>query len=101
MPDPLRDEAPAAAGKPLVNVAAARSLVAQRDLVGLGDVVGLGRSESLAGALARLAQELKGVSGWTPRSGGVRMCPVLLDQMGLEGCRDFIERLQRWLNRLS
>jgi hypothetical protein len=43
--------------------AAARSLVAQRDLVGLGNLVGPDRSESLAEALASLAQELERVSG--------------------------------------
>ncbi len=58
------------------------TLVAQGDLVGLGDVVGLDGPESCAQALA-------------VRGGTLRISPVFLDEVGLQGCGDFVGRLQR------
>jgi len=98
IPHRLRDEAPSAVGKWLADGAIARLLIAQRDLVRLGDVVGLDRSESLAEPLAGLAQELERVSGWTPGSCPLRLCPVFLDQMCQKGCSDFIGSLQRLID---
>src|SRR5690349_1480042 len=72
-PTPRRS--PSAVGKWLADGAIARLLIAQRDLVRLGDLVGLDRSESLAEALAGLAEELERVSGWTPGSCPLRLCP--------------------------
>ena len=70
-------------------------LVAQGDLVGLGDVVGLDGSESHAQALASLPQQLEGVGGGALRGGALRISPVFLDEVGLQGCGDFVGRLQR------
>ena len=69
--------------------------VAQGDFVGLGDVVGLDGSESHAQALASLSQQLEGVGGGALRGGALRISPVFLDEMGLQGCSDFVGRLQR------
>src|SRR6266571_4050704 len=69
--------------------------VAQGDLVGLGDVVGLDGSQSLAQAFARLPQQLEGVGGGALRGGALRISPVFLDEMGLQGCGDFVGCLQR------
>ncbi len=70
-------------------------LVALGDLVGLGDVVGLDGSESHAQALASLPQQLEGVGGGALRGGALRISPVFLDEMNLQGCGDFVGRLQR------
>jgi hypothetical protein len=72
--------------------------IAQRDLVGLGDVVGLNRAQSLAEPLASLPQELERVCGGALRSGALRLCPVLLDQVRLKGCSDLIGCLQRLID---
>jgi hypothetical protein len=69
--------------------------VAQGDLVGLGYVVGLDRSQSLAQALASLPQQLKGIGGGTLRGAALRVSSVFLDEVGLQGCGDFVGRLQR------
>src|SRR6266566_1394261 len=71
------------------------TLVAQGDLVGLGDVVGLDGPESCAQALAGLPQQLEGVGGGALRGGTLRISPVFLDEVGLQGCGDFVGRLQR------
>src|SRR5579862_7246118 len=70
-------------------------LVAQGDLVGLGDVVGLDGPESCAQPLAGLPQQLKGVGRGALRGGTLRISPVFLDEMGLQGGGDFVGRLQR------
>ena len=70
-------------------------LVAQGDLVGLGDVVGLDGSQSLAQAFASLPQQLEGVGGGALWGGALRISPVFLDEVGLQGCGDFVGRLQR------
>ena len=77
-----------------------RPLVSQRDLVRWGDGVGLNGSESLAKALASLAQELERVGGRTPRGSALRVGPVLLDKMRLKGRSDFIGRLKRMVDGL-
>ncbi len=69
--------------------------VAQGDIVGLGDVVGLDGSEPQAQALASLPQQLEGVGGGALRGGALRISPVFLDEVGLQGCGDFVGRLQR------
>src|SRR6266566_9452662 len=71
------------------------TLVAQGDLVGLGDVVGLDGPESCAQALAGLPQQLEGVGGGALRGGTLRISPVFLDEVGLQGRGDFVGRLQR------
>jgi hypothetical protein len=71
------------------------SRVAQGDLVGLGYVVGLDGSQALAQALASLPQQLEGIAGGTLRSAALRVGPVFLDEMGLQGGGDFVGRLQR------
>src|SRR6266576_2158819 len=71
------------------------TLVAQGDLVRLGDVVGLDGPESCAQALASLPQQLEGVGGGALRGGTLRISPVFLDEVGLQGCGDFVGRLQR------
>src|ERR1700730_2378879 len=73
-------------------------LVAQGDLVGLGDVVGLDGPESCAEALASLPQQLEGVGGGALRGGTLRTSPVFLDEVGMQGCGDFYDRLQRVLD---
>jgi hypothetical protein len=70
-------------------------LIAQGDLVGLGDVVGLDGSQPLAQALASLPQQLKGVGGGALRGGAFWISPVFFDEVGLQGCGDFVGRLQR------
>ena len=70
-------------------------LVAQGDLVGLGDMVGLDGPESCAQALAGLPQQLEGVGSGALRSGALRISPVFLDEVGLQGCGDFVGCLQR------
>ena len=69
--------------------------VAQGDFVGLGDVVGLDGPQSQAQAFASLPQQLEGVGGGALRGGALRISPVFLDEVGLQGCGDFIGRLQR------
>ncbi len=69
--------------------------VAQGDLVGLGDMAGLDGPQSLAQALASLPQQLKGVGGGALRGGALRISPVFLDEVGLQGRGDFVGRLQR------
>jgi hypothetical protein len=68
-------------------------LVAQGDLVGLGDVVGLDGPQSLAKAFASLAQQLEGVGGRALWGGALRISPVFFDEVGLQGCGDFVGRL--------
>jgi hypothetical protein len=69
--------------------------VAQGDLVGLGYVVGLDGSQPLAQALASLPQQLEGIAGGTLRGAALRVGPVFLDEVGLQGGGDFVGRLQR------
>jgi len=59
--------------------------VAQGDLVGLGYVVGLDGPQPLAQALAGLAQQLEGIAGSTLRGAALRVGPVFLDEVGLQG----------------
>ena len=66
------------------------SVVAQGDLVGLGDVVGLDGSKSFTQAFAGLPQEFEGVGSRTLRGSAIRICAMLLDQVRLKGCSDFI-----------
>ena len=70
--------------------------LAQGNLVGLGDVVGLDGAESHAQALASLPQQLERVGGGALRGGALRISPVFLYEVGLQGCSDFVGRLQRW-----
>src|SRR5690242_13070265 len=70
-------------------------LVPQGNLVGLGDMVGLDGPQSCAQALASLPQQLEGVGGGALRGGTLRISPVFLDEVGLQGCGDFVGRLQR------
>src|SRR5215475_13198403 len=74
--------------------ARASSRITQRDLVGLGDSVGLDRSKTLAEARASLPQELKRDRGWALLCCALGICPMLLDQVRLEGCGNFINRLE-------
>jgi hypothetical protein len=67
--------------------------VAQGDLVGLGDVVGLDGPQSLAKAFASLPQQLEGVGGRALWGGALRISPVFFDEVGLQGCGDFVGRL--------
>jgi len=69
--------------------------VAQGDLVGLGDVVGLDGPQPHAQVLTSLPQQLEGVGGAALRGGALRISPVFLDEVGLQGCGDFVGRLQR------
>jgi len=69
--------------------------VAQGDLIGLGYVVGLDGSQPLAQALASLPQQLEGIGGGTLRGAALRVGPVFLDEVGLQGGGDFVGRLQR------
>ena len=50
--------------------------------------------QSLPYALASLPQQLEGVAGRTLRGGTLWVSPVFLDEVSLEGCRDFVGRLQ-------
>jgi hypothetical protein len=77
------------------NAAFLRLLVAQGDRVRLGDGAGLDRSESFAEALASLPQELERVGGGIAGNCAIRVSPMLLDEVSLEGCGDFVGRLQR------
>jgi hypothetical protein len=72
--------------------------VAQGDLVGLGDEVGLDGSQSLAQAFASLPQQREGVGGGALRGGALQISPVFLDEVGLQGCGDFVGRLQRMVD---
>ena len=58
-------------------------------------MIGLDGSQSLAQALASLPQQLEGVGGGALRSAACRISPMLLDEVGLQGCGDFVGRLQR------
>ena len=58
-------------------------------------MVGLDGPESCAQALASLPQQLEGVGGGALRGGTLRISPVFLDEVGLQGCGDFVGRLQR------
>ena len=69
--------------------------MAQRDLVRLCDAVGVDGPQSLAEALAGLPQEHQGVGGQALRGGALRISPVFLDEVRLEGGGDFVGRLQR------
>jgi len=69
--------------------------VAEGDLVGLGDVVSLDGPQSHAQVLASLPQQFEGVGGGALRGGALRISPVFLDEVGLQGCGDFVGRLQR------
>src|ERR1700685_2659308 len=72
-----------------------RLSVAQGDVVRLGDVVGLDGPQSLAQALAGLPEQLEGIGGGARRGGALRIGPVFFDEVGLQGCGDFVRRLQR------
>jgi len=69
--------------------------VAQGDLVGLGDMVGLDGPQPHAQVLTSLPQQLEGVGGRALRGGAFRISTVFLDEVGLQGCGDFVGRLQR------
>src|SRR5580700_3920488 len=69
--------------------------VAQGDVVRLGDLVGLDGPEPLAQALAGLPKQLEGIGGRARRRGTLRIGPVFFDEVGLQGCGDFVGRLQR------
>ena len=75
--------------------------VAQGDLVGLGDVVGLDGPQPHAQVLASLPQQLEGVGGGALRGGALRISTVFLDEVGLQGCGDFVGRLQRVVDARS
>jgi hypothetical protein len=70
------------------------SLVAQGDSVGLGDIVSLDGSQSVAEAFASLPQELEGVGRRAVWGGALGISSVLLDEVCLEGCRNFVDCLQ-------
>jgi hypothetical protein len=70
------------------------SSVAQGDLVGLGDLIGFHCPQPLAEALASLPQQPERVSGSALRGGTLRIGPMFLDEMGLQGCRNFVGSLQ-------
>ena len=74
---------------------ARRLRVAQGDAVGLGYVVGLDGPQPFAEALASLPQQLEGIGGRTLRRAALRVGPVFLDEVGLQGGCDFVDRLQR------
>jgi hypothetical protein len=79
---------------PLTGLLRVLLLVAEGDLVELGDGVGLDRSQSLAEALASLPKELERVRGRVVGSGAIRISPMLLDEVSLQGCGDLVGRLQ-------
>src|SRR5215471_17259882 len=79
---------------PLTGLLRVVLLVAEGDLVELGDGVGLDRSQSLAEALSSLPKELERVRGWVVGSGAIRISPMLLDEVSLQGCGDLVGRLQ-------
>jgi hypothetical protein len=70
------------------------SVIAQRNLVGFGDVVGFDRPQTLAKALAGLAQELQRVRRGVPRGRALRISLVLLDQVRLKSRSDFVNGLE-------
>jgi hypothetical protein len=72
------------------------TLGAQGDFVGLGDVVGLDGPESCAQAFAGLPQQLEGVGGGALRGGTLRISPVFLGEVGLQGCGDFAGAFSAW-----
>jgi hypothetical protein len=78
-----------------VNLRVAWLSVTQGDLVGLGDVVGFDGSQPPAQVLASLPQQLEGVGGGALWGSVLRISPVFLDEVGLQGCGDFVGRLQR------
>ena len=51
-------------------------------------------SQPLAQVLASLPQQLEGVGGGTLWGGALRISPVFLDEVGLQGCGNFVGRLQ-------
>jgi hypothetical protein len=65
------------------------------DLVGFGDLVGLDGAQPPAQALAGLPQQPERDGGRPLRGGPLRISPVFLDEMGLQGRGYFIRRLQR------
>ena len=50
---------------------------------------------SLAQALAGLPKQLEGSRGGALRGGTLRIGAVFFDEVGLQGCGDFVGRLQR------
>src|ERR1700722_4771999 len=70
-------------------------LVAQGDVVRLGDLIGLDRPQPLARALAGLPEQLEGIGGRARRGSALRIGPVFLDEVGLQGRGDFVGRLER------
>jgi len=70
------------------------SVIAQGDFVGLGNVVSVDGSQPVAEALACLPQELEGVAGRAVWGGALGISSVFLDQVCLEGRRNFVGRLQ-------
>ncbi len=58
-------------------------------------MVGLDGSQPLAQALASLPQQLEGVGGGALRGGSFWISPVFFEEVSLQGCGDFIGRLQR------
>jgi WD40 repeat protein len=69
--------------------------VAQGDLIRVRDVIGLDGPQSHAQVLARLPQQFERVGGRAERGAALRIGAVFLDEMGLQGGRDFVGRFQR------
>ncbi len=78
--------------------AAVESPVTQGDVVGLGDAVGLDSPQAFAQAFASLPQELERVGGATLGSGPLQISSVLLDEVCLKSCSDFVGCLQSVLD---
>jgi hypothetical protein len=82
------------------NLSAIPSFVPGRDVLlgawgGFASGPGGANQTSRAQALTSLPQQLEGVGGGALRSGALRISPVFLDEVGLQGCGDFAGRLQR------
>jgi hypothetical protein len=71
-----------------------RLSVAQRDLVRFGDLIRLNRSQPFTEALASLSQQNERVGGGTLGGAAIRISAMLLDEVSLNGCGDFVGRLQ-------
>ena len=58
-------------------------------------MIGLDRSQPFTEALASLSQQLERVGGGILGSAAIRISPMLLNEVGLQGRGDFVGRLQR------
>jgi hypothetical protein len=58
-------------------------------------VVGLDGSQAQAEAFASLPEQLEGVGRGTLRGGALGLSAVFLDEVGLQGGSDLVDRLQR------